>query len=180
MGRRPGTHQRVFSIAKKLDGSGVVGITASDWFVTKFKIANFPVPRDWANRPSGVRIKPWGRTAGGYNRWPGRISYSPDPGYQGVRDPTSRFCMASNSEVETWYVFAELLRVYYGEPFSLRNKFGNSCSSVGLTGSDFAYMPGTDLHAELCRFDLFPEPPPEHFLLRGRELPDPVLHLCSD
>ena len=176
MGRRPGTHQKVFFIAKRLDGSGVVSVEASDWFCDKFKIADFPTPRDFANTTWGARITPKARSARGYNRWPGRISYSPDPGYQGIRPPTASFCMDSNSVLETWAVFAELLRVYYGENFWLRNKYGNGCRSTVYGGSNLAYLPGTSLHSVLSDFKLFPEPPPEHFLLRRRQIHQPALN----
>ena len=180
MGRRPGTHQKAFVIAKRLDGSGLVGVRASNWFCEKFKVADFPTPRDWANTPSGHRVTPKTPPDRSYGRWPGRISYSPDPGYQGVRPPTSRFCMDANCVLETWAVFAELLRVYYGENFWLTNQYGNGYRSVVYGGSNLVYLAGTGVHSILSQFHLFPEPPPEHFLVRGGDVHQSPLDSCPD
>ena len=167
LGRRRGARMRGVLMARALDGSGVEMLLASSWFMNEFNTAEWPIPRESRNPDGSRKIGQYGFPGRGYERTAGRVLYEPPPDWQGKNLPRARFSWGRRVPTSTWYVLAELLRVSYGKPFFLGNIDGNGRRNAGLSGSNFAYLPGTDLHAELRRFDLFPEPPPEHFLLRG-------------
>ena len=180
LGRRRGARMEGVLIAQRTDGSGVELLRATSWFMQEFNTAEWPIPRDSRNPDGSKKIGQYGFPGRGHGRTAGRVVYTPPPDWDGKNLPRARFSWGRVVPSETWYVLAELLRVSYGQIFFLGNINGNGKKTIGLSGSSLVYMPGSHLHSVFSRFDLFPEPPPKHFLLGGCEIDDPMLPLCAD
>ena len=161
MGRRPGDKLRVTRMAKKFDGSGVVGIQCSQGVFTSLKLANMPVPRDWGQMVNGIRVVYMDTRGHGVDGERYRVIWpEPTPG-PGRKYRTSSFTLTSAHSNETLYVLAEFLRDQGVEFVALANKHGNAFSDIRLHGTNLAYLTRDIPHSPACHVDFAQTHPPE-------------------
>ena len=140
-------------MAKRFDGSGVVGIQCSEGAFTSLKLANMPTPRDWGQMVNGIRVVYLDSRGHGVDGERYRVIWpEPTPG-PGRKYRTSSFTLTSAHSNETLYVLAEFLRDQGVEFGSLANKHGNSFSDVRLHGSGLAYLTRDIPHSPACHVD---------------------------
>ena len=148
-------------MAKKFDGSGVVGIQCSEGVFTSLKLANMPTPRDWGQMVNGIRVVYLDTRGQGVDGERYRVIWpEPTPG-PGRKYRTSSFTLTSAHSNETLYVLAEFLRDQGVEFVALANKHGNAFSDIRLHGTNLAYLTRDIPHSPACHVDFAQTHPPE-------------------
>ena len=148
-------------MAKRFDGSGVVGIQCSEGVFTSLKLANMPTPRDWGQMVNGIRVVYLDSRGHGVDGERYRVIWpEPTPG-PGRKYRTSSFTLTSAHSNETLYVLAEFLRDQGVEFVALANKHGNAFSDIRLHGTNLAYLTRDIPHSPACHVDFAQTDAPE-------------------
>ena len=162
-------------MAKRFDGSGVVGIQCSEGAFSRLKLANMPTPRDWGQMVNGRRVVYLDSRGPGVDSERYRVIWPEESNGPGSKLATTSFTLTGSHVNETLYVFAEFLRDQGVEFVKLANKHGNGFSDVRLSGTQLAYLTRTIPHSPACHVDFFLADPPETGGATGRVIGDATL-----
>ena len=153
MGRKPGERLMITRMAKRFDGSGVVGIQCSEGTFAALKLANMPTPRDWGEIVDGVRVVYMDTRSPGADSERYRIVWPQLSNGAGSKLRTSSFTLTDSHVNETLYVLTEFLRDQGVDFVKLANKHGNGFSDLRLSGSNLAYLTRDIPHSPACHVD---------------------------
>ena len=148
-------------MAKRFDGSGVVGIQCSEGVFSRLKLDRMPTPRDWGTVVDGVRYVTLDTRSQGVDSERYRVIWPELSNGPGSKNKTSSFTLTGSHVNETLFVLAEFLRDQGVEFVALANKHGNAFSDVGLSGSGLAYLTRDVPHSPACHVDFFRTHTPE-------------------
>ena len=162
-------------MARRFDGSGVVGIQCSEGAFTRLKLANMPTPRDWGQIVDGRRVVYMNTRAQGVDSERYRVIWPEESNGPGSKLATTSFTLTGFHVNETLYVFAEFLRDQGVEFVKLANKHGNGFLDVRLSGTQLAYLTGDIPHSPACHVDFFLTDAPEAGGASGRVVDDATL-----
>ena len=162
-------------MARRFDGSGVVGIQCSEGAFTRLKLDQMPVPRDWGQIVNGRRVVHLNTRGKGVDSERYRVIWPEKSNGPRSKNCTTSFTLTGSHVNETLYVFAEFLRDQGVEFVMLANKHGNGFSDVRLSGTDLAYLTGDIPHSPACHVDFFKTDTPEAGGASGRVVDDATL-----
>ena len=148
-------------MAKRFDGSGVVGIQCSEGVFARLKLDQMPVPRDWGQMINDRRVVYMNTRAKGVDSDRFRVMWPEESNGPGSKNATSSFILTGSYVNETLYVLAEFLRDQEVDFVRITNKHGNGFSDVRLSGSDLAYLSRDIPHSPACHVDFFRADAPE-------------------
>lgn len=157
-------------MAKRFDGSGVVGIQCSEGAFSRLKLDQMPTPRDWGVVVNGRRIIYMDTRSHGVDSERYRVIWPELSNGPGSKLATSSFTLTDAHVNETLFVLAEFLRDQGVEFVKLANKHGSGFSDVRLSGSSLAYLGGTIPHSQACHVDFALADTPELGGASGRVL----------
>ena len=155
-------------MAKRFDGSGVVGIQCSEGVFTRLKLDQMPVPRDWGQMVNDRRVVYMNTRAKGVDSDRFRVMWPEESNGPGSKNATSSFILTGSYVNETLYVLAEFLRDQEVDFVRITNKHGNGFSDIRLSGSELAYLTRTIPHSPACHVDFFRADAPEARRAAGR------------
>jgi len=140
-------------MAKRFDGSGVVGIQCSEGVFSRLKLENMPTPIDWGQWIDGQRYVYIDTRGKGVDSERYRVIWPELANGPGSKNKTSSFTLTGSHVNETLYVFAEFLRDQGVEFVKLANKHGSGFSDIRLSGSELTYLAGNAPHSPACHSD---------------------------
>ena len=148
-------------MAKRFDGSGVVGIQCSEGAFSRLKLANMPTPRDWGTEVNGRRVVYLDSRGPGVDSERYRVIWPEESNGPGSKLTTTSFTLTGSHVNETLYVFAEFLRDQGVEFVGLANKHGNRFRDSRLGGTQLAYLTRGIPHSPACHVDFVRKDAPE-------------------
>ena len=161
MARKKGERLKVTRMAKRFDGSGVVGVQCSEGVFTRLKLSEMPRPRDWGTVVNGRVMVYLDTRAKGVDSERYRVMWPELSNGPRSKPATSSFILTGSHTNETLYVFTEFLRDQGVDFVRLTNKHGNGFSDVRLSGSDLAYLSRDIPHSPACHVDFAETDTPE-------------------
>ena len=153
MARKRGERLMSTRMAKRFDGSGVVGVQCSEGAFAALKLANMPTPRDWGQIVDGRRVVYMDTRSKGVDGERYRVIWPQSSNGPGSKLRTSSFTLTGSHVNETLYVLAEFLRDQGVDFVSIANRHGNGFSDLRLSGSNLAYLTGDIPHSPACHVD---------------------------
>ena len=153
MSRRPGERLKITRMAKRFDGSGVVGIQCSEGAFSRLKLDQMPTPRDWGVVIDGRRFVYLDSRSKGVDSERYRVIWPELSNGPGSKLRSTSFTLTGSHVNETLFVFAEFLRDQGVNFVRLANKHGNGFLDVRLSGSGLAYLTGDIPHSPACHVD---------------------------
>ena len=140
-------------MAKRFDGSGVVGIQCSEGAFSRLKLDQMPTPRDWGVVIDGVRVVYLDSRSKGVDSERYRVIWPELSNGPGSKLRSTSFTLTGSHVNETLFVFAEFLRDQGVDFVQLANKHGNGFSDVRLGGTSLAYLSRDIPHSPACHVD---------------------------
>ena len=148
-------------MAKRFDGSGVVGIQCSEGVFSRLKLDRMPTPRDWGTVVNGVHYAYLDTRSHGVDSERYRVIWPELSNGPGSKNKTSSFTLTGSHVNETLFVLAEFLRDQGVEFVALANKHGNALRDIRLHGTNLAYLTRDIPHSPACHVDFAQTHPPE-------------------
>ena len=148
-------------MAKRFDGSGVVGIQCSEGAFARLKLDQLPTPRDWGTIVNGRRRVYLDTRSKGVDSDRFRVQWPEFANGPGSKLQTSSFILTGSYVNETLYVLAEFLRDQEVDFVRITNKHGNGFSDVRLSGTNLAYLSRDIPHSPACHVDFVEADTPE-------------------
>ena len=148
-------------MAKRFDGSGVVGIQCSEGVFSRLKLDRMPTPRDWGTVVNGVHYAYLDTRSHGVDSERYRVIWPELSNGPGSKNKTSSFTLTGSHVNETLFVLAEFLRDQGVEFVRLANKHGNGFRNAQLGGSKLAYLARNIPHSPACHVDFVRTHAPE-------------------
>lgn len=140
-------------MAKRFDGTGVVGIQCSEGVYARLKLDQMPAPREWGTVINGRRYVYMNFRSPGADSERYRVIWPELSNGPGSKNATSSFTLTDSHVNETLFVLAEFLRDQGVDFLKLANKHGNGFKDARLSGSSLAYVGGTIPHSPASHVD---------------------------
>lgn len=161
MARKRGERLKTTRMAKRFDGSGVVGIQCSEGAFSRLKLDQMPTPRDWGTVVDGIRVVYLDPRSKGVDSERYRVIWPELSNGPGSKNKTTSFTLTGSHVNETLYVLAEFLRDQGVDFIQLANKHGSGFSDARLGGTDLAYLSRDIPHSPASHVDFFQTDSPE-------------------